>query len=252
MRQSALVKCTSTIRQLVYGSVSDSLDEYLQIGNKTAPACLVNYCNEIIELYGQEYFLKPTQIDIEKLYAYHEEKHGFPGMVGNIDYTKWPWALTKLSHGMSVVYVLSTPITEDGGDYVIGEQIRKRSKWENVPSTSGTDKDSNVEVHGKVVDQQLKLRKKAVNDEMDSIMGNDNWVLVDLPPGCKPLGCKWFLKRKMKVDGTVKKFKARYHNMLINQMDVKTTFLNGKLNEEVDMNQPQGFIMPGNERMCEN
>ncbi|GJY91502.1 hypothetical protein Tco_0506698 [Tanacetum coccineum] len=128
-----------------------------------------------------------------------------------------------------------------------------------VPSTSGTDKDSNVEVHGKVVDQQLKLRKKAVNDEMDSIMGNDNWVLIDLPPGCKPLGCKWFLKRKMKVDGTVKKFKARfvspfirYHNMLINQMDVKITFLNGKLNEEVDMSQPQGFIMPVNERMCEN
>ncbi|GKA82497.1 zinc finger, CCHC-type containing protein [Tanacetum coccineum] len=34
-------------------------------------------------------------------------------------------------------------------------------------------------------------------------------------------------------------------------MDVKTTFLNGELDEEVYMNQPQGFIMPGNEnKVC--
>nr|GFD17542.1 zinc finger, CCHC-type [Tanacetum cinerariifolium] len=51
--------------------------------------------------------------------------------------------------------------------------------------------------------------KEAINDEMDSIMGNNTWVLSDLPPGCKPLGCKWIFKRKLKVDGTVEKFKAR-------------------------------------------
>nr|GEX24697.1 zinc finger, CCHC-type [Tanacetum cinerariifolium] len=36
------------------------------------------------------------------------------------------------------------------------------------------------------------------------------------------------------------------HNLVIHQMDVKTIFLNGKLDEEVNMNQPRGFIMPGN------
>ncbi|GJZ22210.1 zf-CCHC domain-containing protein [Tanacetum coccineum] len=43
---------------------------------------------------------------------------------------------------------------------------------------------------------------------MDSIMGNNTWVLAELPPGYKPLGCKWIFKRKLKVDGTIEKFKA--------------------------------------------
>ncbi|GKF00064.1 ALP1-like protein isoform X1 [Tanacetum coccineum] len=63
---SALVKCTSAIRQLAYAAVPDSLDEYLHN--------------------------RPTQTDVEKLYAFHENKHGFPGMIGSIYCTKWPWA----------------------------------------------------------------------------------------------------------------------------------------------------------------
>ncbi|GJY85394.1 zinc finger, CCHC-type containing protein [Tanacetum coccineum] len=96
------------------------------------------------------------------------------------------------------------------------------------------------------------------------------------------LGCKWIFIRKMKVDGIIEMFKARLviqgfkqksgidyfdtyaliacistirlmialaliHNLIIHQMDEKTTFLNGELDEKVYMNQPQGFIMSGNE-----
>ncbi|GJX99927.1 hypothetical protein Tco_0356946 [Tanacetum coccineum] len=50
--------------------------------------------------------------------------------------------------------------------------------------------------------------KEEINDKIGSIMENNAWVLSDLPPGCKPLGCKWIFKRKMKVDGTIDKFKA--------------------------------------------
>ncbi|GJU77745.1 zinc finger, CCHC-type containing protein, partial [Tanacetum coccineum] len=106
-------------------------------------------------------------------------------------------------------------------------------------------------------DKDVAFWKKAINDEMDSIMGNNTWVSADLPPGCKPLGYKWIFKRKLKVYGTIKKFKARLviqefrqksgidyfdiyapvaristirllidmasiHNLIIHQMDVKT------------------------------
>ncbi|GJW20102.1 zinc finger, CCHC-type containing protein [Tanacetum coccineum] len=106
----------------------------------------------------------------------------------------------------------------------------------------------------------VALWKEAINDEMDSIMGNNTWVLADLPLGCKPLGCKWIFKRKLKVDGTIEKRISiirllialeSIHNLIIHHMDVKTTFLNGEFDEEVYINQPRRFIIPGNEDKVE-
>ncbi|GJU89678.1 zinc finger, CCHC-type containing protein [Tanacetum coccineum] len=128
--------------------------------------------------------------------------------------------------------------------------------------------------------------KEAIDDGIGSIMENYTWVLSNLPHGCKPLGCKWIFKREMKVDGTIDKFKAglviqgfrqkegidyfdtyapvarittirlllalvAIHNLVIHQLDVKTSFLNGDLDKEVYMKQPEGFVMPGNEhKVC--
>ncbi|CAM8978548.1 unnamed protein product [Rhodiola kirilowii] len=118
------------------------------------------------------------------------------------------------------------------------------------------------------------------------LLGNNTWVLSDLPPGCKPLGCKWIFKKKMNFDGSIEKFKARLviqgfrqkegvdyfdtyapvaristirllfaldviNNLVVHQMDVKTSFLNGDWEEEIYMKQLEGFIMLGNEnKVC--
>jgi hypothetical protein len=117
--------------------------------------------------------------------------------------------------------------------------------------------------------------KEAVRSEMDSIMSNDTWEIDERPYGCKPVGCKWVLKKKLRPDGTIDKYKARLvakgytqkegeyffdtyspvarlttirvllslaasHGLLVHQMDVKTTFLNGELKEEIYMDQSEG------------
>ncbi|GKE77721.1 zinc finger, CCHC-type containing protein [Tanacetum coccineum] len=133
--------------------------------------------------------------------------------------------------------------TEDSGDSVVSEKVTdkidqqsepklRKSKRHRTPKDfrpefqlyliEGTrdkvsDQNSyffNVEDDPKTFDEAMKSQdvafwKEAINNEMDSIMGNNTWVLTDLPPCCRPLGCKWIFKRKLKVDETVEKFKAR-------------------------------------------
>ncbi|KAL0453982.1 UNVERIFIED_CONTAM: Retrovirus-related Pol polyprotein from transposon TNT 1-94 [Sesamum latifolium] len=107
----------------------------------------------------------------------------------------------------------------------------------------------NVEDDPKIFDEAMKSQdvafwKEAINDEMDFIMGNNTWVLADLPPGCKPLGCKWIFKKKMKVDGTIEKFKIRLviqgfrqrpgidyfdtYALLLQQVDLTKEFLSSR------------------------
>lgn len=51
--------------------------------------------------------------------------------------------------------------------------------------------------------------KDAIKNEVDSILHNHTWELVNLPLSSKPLGSKWVFKRKMKPDGSIEKYKAR-------------------------------------------
>ncbi|GJV86968.1 zinc finger, CCHC-type containing protein [Tanacetum coccineum] len=48
-----------------------------------------------------------------------------------VDFRRWQKKMHFLLSSMSVIYVLTTPIPEDGGDDATVEQIRKRAKWDN-------------------------------------------------------------------------------------------------------------------------
>ncbi len=49
----------------------------------------------------------------------------------------------------------------------------------------------------------------ATNDEYNSLIDNDTWKLVDIPPGRKPLKRKWIRKCKYNSDGSLERYKAR-------------------------------------------
>nr|GFC59425.1 retrotransposon protein, putative, Ty1-copia subclass [Tanacetum cinerariifolium] len=95
----------------------------------------------------------------------------------------------------------------------------------------------------------------AINAEIQSMYDNKVWKLVDLPPGAKVVKSKWIYKKKIDMDGVVYIYKARlvakgftqtyaYYDYEIWQMDVKTAFLNGFLDEEIYMELPEGFVYP--------
>ena len=116
-----------------------------------------------------------------------------------------------------------------------------------------------------------------MKSEIGSMYKNKVWTLVDLPDDRQAIENKWIFKRQTDVDSSVTIYKARIvakgfrqvqgvdndetfspvamlksvRIMLaiapfyeIWQMDVKTTFLNGFLKEELYMMQPEGFVDP--------
>ena len=125
---------------------------------------------------------------------------------------------------------------------------------------------------------------QAMKEELSSMDSNHVWEIVDLPSGKRAIGCKWIYKTKLNPDGSEERYKARlvakgftqregidyyetfapvsskdsfrivmalvaHFNLELHQMDVKTAFLNGELNEEVYMKQPEGFEIKGKEHM---
>ncbi|BBN67388.1 hypothetical protein Prudu_63S000500 [Prunus dulcis] len=80
--------------------------------------------------------------------------------------------------------------------------------------------------------------KEAINDEFQSIIQNNTWMLTNLPAGNKVIGCKWVFRKKLKPDGSIDKYKA----ILV----AKDGILNGDLDEEIYMDN-EGFIVKGQE-----
>ena len=109
--------------------------------------------------------------------------------------------------------------------------------------------------------------KQAIEEELKSLEENETWEVCPKPQGRNIVGCKWVFKVKSPLEeGGQPRFKARlvakgysqqkgidYHetfaqqDMHVHQMDVKTTFLNGELQEEIFMEMPEGLEQKGKE-----
>ena len=125
---------------------------------------------------------------------------------------------------------------------------------------------------------------EAMKSEIGSMYDNKVWTLVEIPEGRKAVENKWIFKKKTDADGNVTVYKARlvakgfrqvhgidydetfspvamlksirillavaaYYDYEIWQMDVKTAFFNGYLDEDIYMVQPKDFV-DTNHLMC--
>nr|GEV33751.1 retrotransposon protein, putative, Ty1-copia subclass [Tanacetum cinerariifolium] len=101
----------------------------------------------------------------------------------------------------------------------------------------------------------------AMNAEMQSMYDNKVWRLVVLPPNVKVVKSKWIYKKNTNIDGKetfspvadIRAIRiliaiAAYYGYEIWKMDVKTAFLNGFLEVEIYIEQPEGFIDPNHPR----
>ncbi|KAI3655721.1 hypothetical protein MP638_001418, partial [Amoeboaphelidium occidentale] len=118
--------------------------------------------------------------------------------------------------------------------------------------------------------------RTAIQEELDSLLENKTWDIVDLPSGRKPIKSKWVFKLKRDSNGNIARFKARLvakgfsqqegidyqetfspvvkfsslrlllaiaakNDWEIQQIDFTTAFLNGNLDEEIYLEVPEGY-----------
>ena len=129
------------------------------------------------------------------------------------------------------------------------------------------------------------LWHQACLEEMEAHRVNGTWEIVKLPPGKRAIGSRWFLKVKYNADGSLDCNKARVvakgysqrpgfdfketfaptvrystirtilaiaalEDLELRSVDISHAYLNGKLEEEIYMQQPEGFEVGGPDHVC--
>jgi hypothetical protein len=129
------------------------------------------------------------------------------------------------------------------------------------------------------------LWKQAAIEEINSLIANGTWEIVRLPPGKKAIDSGWVFKIKRRDNGSIERYKCRLvakgcsqrpgfdyvevfsptcryatlrlilaitakENLHLHSVDISSAFLNGDLDEEIYMKQPEGFEQHGPDHVC--
>ena len=132
---------------------------------------------------------------------------------------------------------------------------------------------------------EAQLWHTACEEEMEAHSLNGTWEIVKLPPGKRAIGSRWFMKVKRNADGSLDRYKARLvakgysqrpgfdfketfaptvryatirtilaiaalEDLELRSVDISHAYLNGTLEEEIYMQQPEGFEVGGPDHVC--
>ncbi|KAK8506909.1 hypothetical protein V6N12_009222 [Hibiscus sabdariffa] len=105
-------------------------------------------------------------------------------------------------------------VVEENSTDLETQPLRRSTREQHVPEIYGflvtthgdvilVDQDEPKTYQEAVSSPYFEKWLEAMRSEMDSMLVNQVWTLVELPEGVKPIGCKWVFKRKTDMDGNV-------------------------------------------------
>ncbi|KAL4387188.1 hypothetical protein GQ457_09G029600 [Hibiscus cannabinus] len=194
----------------------------------------------------------------------------------------WDWNKSVIEHSKQIVNVSSSQ-EQDATTFEVdidsdeGIGVRGTRTWDDIINRCNVAilEPTSYQEATKFVEW-----KEAMREEIRMISKNDTWKLVDKPKNKKVIGVKWVYRVKLNSDGSINKHKARlvvkgysqefgvdftetfapvarfdtirllialaaHKSWEIYQLDVKSAFLNGYLQEEIFIEQPEGFVKKG-------
>lgn len=191
-------------------------------------------------------------------------------------------SILSTDNPLDKTYIPGESSLESDDDSSSFQSMEDSKEYANMVTMLSYSSDEPLTVQEALSGKDAKQWRDAMQDEYNSFYKNNCWTLSDKKEGQKPVKCKWVFKIKRGLNGKIIKYKARLvakgftqkygidyqetfapvvrystirmlfaiaaeYNLDIDQLDVKTAFLNGDLHENVFMDQPEGFIIKGKE-----
>jgi transposase InsO family protein len=225
----------------------------------------------------------PTDLDIFNLGAgdqpdadeFDEDEDGYDFLDTLPFHILYPDELAASSPAQQALYAIQL---------VQHQQVQALEEQMWALSTTVLDADEPTTYAEAMARPDANLWLAAIQAEYQSLQRTGTYELSKLPVGRHAIGCKWVFKIKRHADGSIDRYKARlvakgfsqkegldyketfapvakfasirtllalaaHQDYEVHQMDVKTAFLNGDLDVELYMRQPEGFVVAGQEEL---